>query len=59
MKLTLTQTAVEEVSQEPVVSVGKVIFKTSLLLKEKPEGSETVPLIKVLIPTVVVEVSME
>jgi hypothetical protein len=34
MKLTLTQTAVEEVSQEPVVSVGKVIFKTSLLFCE-------------------------
>jgi len=54
----LTQTAVEEVSQEPVVSVGRVIFKTSLLLKKKPEGSETVPLIKVLIPTIFVEASM-
>jgi len=59
MKLTQVQTAVEEVSQVPVVSVGKVIFRTSPLLYTKPLGSLTVAVIVVLIPTVVIEESMK
>lgn len=53
------QTAVDEVSQALVVSVGKVIFRMSPLLYKTPLGSLTVAVIVVLLPTVVVEESMK
>jgi hypothetical protein len=59
MKLTLVQTAVEEVSQVAVVSVGKVILRTSALLYTKPLGSLTVAVTILLIPTVVIVESMK
>jgi hypothetical protein len=59
MKLTEEQTAVDEVSQVLVVSVGKVILKVSPLLKKTPLGNLTVAVIMVLIPTVVIVGSMK
>jgi len=53
------QTAVDEVSQVLVVSVGRVIFRTSPLLYTNPLGSLTVAVIVVLIPTVVIVESMK
>jgi hypothetical protein len=55
----MVQTAVDEVSQALVVSVGKVIFRMSPLLYKIPLGSLTVAVIVVLLPTVVVEESMK
>ena len=53
------QTAVDEVSQVLVVSVGKVILKISPLLNTKPLGNLTVAVIMVLIPTVVIDGSIK
>ena len=49
----------DEVSQVLVVSVGRVIFRTSPLLYTNPLGSLTVAVIVVLIPTVVIVESMK
>ena len=59
INLTQAQTAVDEVSQALVVSVGKVIFRMSPLLYKIPLGSLTVAVIVVLLPTVVIEESMK
>lgn len=53
------QAAAVEVSQAAVVSLGRVIIKTSALLKVDPLGSLTVAVMIVLIPTVVIVESMK
>lgn len=57
--LTQEQTGVVEVSQAPVVSDGKVIFRISPLLYTYPLGSLTLAVMIVLVPTVFIEESMK
>jgi archaellum component FlaF (FlaF/FlaG flagellin family) len=59
ISLTQVQTGVVDVSQAPVVSDGKVIFKTSPLLYTWPLASLTLAVMIVLIPTVVIVESMK